>query len=354
MATGLLIDTVEEAPFHAGSSVDLDDVTTGAVMAVVDPGDQLGGTVVSGVPSVLAQNVVGHVLRLWDFTFHGVIHVIPRTKTLGAIVSDVLFQIEVWNADDTPHQLTGITQEGSDGVSYANGAPVPSYFAPFTSAFYDITVDKDGDPLVDHLLTWIFPGFTGTDSRLTGFRISIFPVAPQWDQEYLERYGYQTDVQTKRLGHEQRRLLRALPTRELVYSGFAPDVATAGDLSNKLYAGGQFLFAVPYWPDKSPLTAAASMGNTTIQVDTTTRTFTAGDLVLLWRDERTWEAATIVTVNPTNLVLASGIVRTAGWPAASTLVIPLLTAFPDGMTRESLPAPGVGDFPCSFVSEPTT
>ena len=319
---------LEEALVNAGASSNLDDFTTGYVEHnVTDPEGVAKAT--RGAPSIADVIDMARLARrapMWDSIFFGIIHVIPRVKDLGAVISPTSYQVEIWNADEASHLGIGYTIAGASGVSLSGGPTGPAVLSPFSSSFVTVNVAADGDPVINTLITWLFPGFTGTDHRLLGVRITIFPIDVDWPSQIAEQYGYATDVLRSRNLTEQRRQLRSLPVRELTYSAFAADPRAAGEAMARLFSGGQFLFGVPYWPDAAPLGAAALAGASSVTVDTTTRIFAEGGLVALWRDANTWETLTIATggVAAGSLTFTSPLA--SSWAAAGTLVIPVLAA----------------------------
>lgn len=327
MAVGRRITFADDSPVNAGVSGLLDDFTTVAEHTVSDPGTARRATRgASLVPDVIDTSHTARRARMWSSIFFGIIHVIPRVKDLGSVISATSYPVELWNADEASHLGTGVTIAGSSGVSLSGGPTWPAYLAPFSSALVTVNVDDDGDPVINTLITWLFPGFTGVDHRLLGVRITIFPTEVDWPAKIEERFGYLTDLFRSRNLSEQRRQLRSLGVRELTYTAVAPDPKTAGDVMARLFSGGQFLFGVPYWPDAAPLTAAVSAGATVIPCDTTGRTFAPGALVALWRDGKTWETGTVAPagVAPSAITLTGGLA--SSWALGGTVVVPVLGA----------------------------
>lgn len=326
MATGRAWGLLEETIAPAAVTGLLDDITLQLEHGVVDPGrfDLLRAGSAPTVQVPIALHKTGRRERLWDEVFFGIILVIPRTKDLGGIVSNTTFQVEVWNADEVAHRATGVAVTGSDGVSVAPVPTLPAFWPPFSSYFSTVTVLAEGEPVVDDFVTWAFPGFTGTDCHVIGVRLTIFALSPQWDVGFQEAMSWLTNVITARLGKEQRAALRSVPRRTFHFTGLAIDRAEAAEMALRLANGGRSLFTVPYWPDRVALGATAAPGATSIVVSTTNRIFAVGGLVILWRDGRTWEVQQIAGVSSGSLLLVDPLV--GNWPAAGTLVIPLLAA----------------------------
>lgn len=350
MPTGRLVTAPEAELDHAGSSNLLDDQTSVVERNLAGFFSIVRGTGVSVIPDVIDQTVLGRRVRLWDQIFFGIIHVIPRKKDVGAVVSQIQYQVEIWNADDSPHDAQSVSIEGSSGVSLTGGPTLPATWAPFSSQFVTVVVDAEGDPVIDTRITWLFPGFTGTDHEVVGFRLTIYPLPPLWNQGVDEAVGWLTDVQRARDGSEQRRQLLSKEIRELSYVGFSADPVTTGEIMVKLFNAGHFLFGAPYWPDAIHPTADVALGAVTIALDTTTRLFTVGGLGILWRDEKNWEAFTVKTVTPTSLDLESP--TSLAWSASDTFVIPLFPARVVDSVKLERPSPGKAEIRARFRTEP--
>lgn len=292
---------------------------TAALLAAAARGPASAGGL---VPVTIARS--GRRARVWDELFFEVIHVIPRVKDVGSVLSTTNFEVEVWDANYNPHFCAGLAIEGTSGVSVSGGVPLPGWWAPFASVFFTVTVEGVGDSTVDALLTWDFPGFSGTDCRVTGLRVILFTPKPNGDGGFEEAYGYLTDVIGAWDGSEQRIQLRSTPSRELRFRATLTDAASVAEVMARLFATGKFVFSVPLWPDAIEPTGPVALEATEISVQTAGRGFEAGATCMLWRDQWTWEAFVIDTVEASRLTLRSAATRT--WPQAGTLCVPLLPA----------------------------
>jgi hypothetical protein len=350
MAAGVRYTWLEEELQHAGMVGLLDDATGYNDRGVVDPGSDRRGPAVTGVPDVIDQAVAGERERLWDGVFFGIVLVIPRTKDLGAVISATSFPVEVWNADEHPHQATGLTVTGSDGVTVTQSPSLPAFWPPFASYVETVNVDVEGDPAIDSLVTWIFPGFSGTDCHVVGVRLTVFALSPQWGAGVEELTSWITSVMQSRNGTEQRIGLRAAPDRELGFTALAATAQEAGLVSTRLHSGGMLLFTLPYWPDRIAPSSDVAIGTTVIPVNTTMRDFEVDGLAILWRDSATWEVGRITAVSSSSITLSSA--TTKAWPAAASLVIPLLPARLVEIPELGHDGIGIFEVPVRFRTEP--
>jgi hypothetical protein len=305
---------------HRIAALDALERATGLSAVLLDAPE--GGPASAGGLTPLVFSFDGVRTQLWDRLFFEAIRVIPREKDVGSVLSTTSFEVEVWCANYHPHLCEGVTIEGPAGVALGGGIALPGWWAPFASVFFTVTVEGLGDPTVDNLLTWDFPGFSGTDCHVTGLRVILFTAAP--NDEFEEAYGYLTDVLTAWDGSEQRIGLRSRPSRQFRFRATLGDAAEAAELMARLFATGKFSFSVPVWPDAVEPSAPVAIGAGEIAVETAGCGFEAGGSCILWRDQWTWEAFVIESVEASRLVLRS--LATQDWPVAGTLLIPLRPA----------------------------
>lgn len=354
MADARVSTIVADTLLPPGIVTHLDDITTyyeGGTLQPLDPARRGSGAAV--VVDILDQAVGARRARLWDAIYFGVIHVIPRVKDLGAVISATSYALEVWNADDVAHLGVSYSISGSGGIGLSGGVALPAYWPPFGAYSFQVDIDADGEAIIDGLITFLFPGFSGTDHRVIGFKLTLLPNAPDWTAgPFEETFGYKSSVRTSDDGTEQRRQLMSLPTREISLVALAEDPVQAAELVVRLFNGGRHLFGVPYWADATALGASLSPGATVITVDTTARIFAAGDLIVLWKDARTWQALTIAAggVTPTTLTVSNPVA--GSWSANDTLVIPVLPARLTADAELEHPAPGVAAVRATFRTEP--
>jgi hypothetical protein len=264
--------------------------------------------------------LVGRRVKEWDGIFFEVIHVIPRTKDVGNVVSATDFEVEVWDANYGPHYCDSLVVNGPAGVEVIAGPTMPHWWGPFCSVFFTVRVLGVGDPRIYNLLVWDFPGYSGTDCLVTGLRVILFGWSPNGD--VVESFGYLTRVLQAWDGTEQRALMRSRPDRELKFDTMFGTPHAAANAAARLYVNGRNPFTVPFWPDLSPLNAPVAIGAEVVMVATAGRAFEAGKACVLWRDADTWEAVTVLEVQADRLVLDSPTTR--AWATLGSFCVPAL------------------------------
>jgi hypothetical protein len=259
------------------------------------------------------------------------IHVIPRRKDLGAVLTDQEITVEVWNAFMSRAKLlTDLTIEGPAGIEVDNPLGLPTHFPASESLLYTVRVLEEGDPLIDNLVTWVFVGIpiTGTNLTLTGFRLLPFAFEPDFGgaagggEGIEQQYGYLTNIIAAYDGEEQRVQLRAVPVGTMALSAIFIAPQEAQEANAMLYGSQARPFGVPLWQWRTPLLSPVVIDDTTIAADTQYIPFQVNGLVFLWKDSRTWEAQRIASVAP-GLITTTLPLR-KNWAVPGTWIMPML------------------------------
>jgi len=251
------------------------------------------------------------------------IHVFPRARDLGAVISIQEIDVEVWNNYPTRAQtLDEITVSGTSGVTVEDPFGTPTHYPGTRSEIYVVQVDEEGDPSIDNVVAWVFDGIdeTGTALRLVGFRLIPFPFPPNMSSPVDESFGYLTDVIVAYSGMEQRIQLRAVPIGKLSYRVFLNERRDAQMAAAILFGNQARAFGVGRWQFRTSLTSAVALDATEIYCDLEDVPFEAGGLVMLWSSPYVWEVLTIDSIESDHLVTTAGAQR--AWDTATTAVVP--------------------------------
>lgn len=252
------------------------------------------------------------------------IHVDPRLRDLGFILSSQTFTAHVWNAYRWRAKIIdSINISGTAGLVLDNPPPLPIHMPATDMVEYTVLLSADGDPFVENTITWNFdPLEEGTDLIVSGVRLIPFPFEADLKQgPIVESIGFETDIIVSRRKREQRVQLKAIPKYGLEYA-ILNDREVDSQLCQALLYGWQArAYGVPVWQDSQVLTSAVAAGQSVIPVDTEFFTYQVGGLVFLWKDPQTWEVLTIEEVNPDNIVVNTEVKNT--WPVNTTYVMPM-------------------------------
>lgn len=282
-----------------------------------------------GVPqpavSIAHANHGGEVVELFGANLFEQIIVTPRNRALGFILSATQFQIEVWNTFRSQDQtLIAINLTGAGGLVVVDTFGLPLIFAALDSAVYQATIPASGDPQISEDVTFVFvSGVSGGTVHVSGSRITLLSVAPDWGQGIEESIEYLTDVLKSYSDNEQRRALRKDPRRALRYKALTLNARDAAGLESLLWGWQHQPFGVPWWPDSQPLTADIGAGSFVIPVATADRIFAVGGLLCIWQDEFTFEALSIQSLTSSSVTVSSP--TQGAWTAGpQTRVMPVL------------------------------
>lgn len=253
------------------------------------------------------------------------VHVTPTTIACGNIVTPQTQSITIWNAwISAQRTLTTITPTNADGITVTAPAALPSVYKPLQVKTMELAISNLGPPNLSAIYLLTFDN-TSRMVYVTGSRIVAWTVPPDWSRGVLERLEWRTDVMTAHDGSEQRVAIRQLPRRSFEFEFWTDSQQLRRKLEALLWNWGALVWALPIWTDGTTLSAAATAGDTTVSVvSTSNRDFIEGGLAVFITDALTFEVAEILSVGSTSLVLARQLER--GWSDA-TRVYPARTAY---------------------------
>lgn len=259
----------------------------------------------------------------FDLIWFESIHVDPRVRDLGFILSTQQVTVRVWNAYRwRAKRLTSVDIEGTVGIEFDPDPTLPQHYPATEQIAYTLVLAAEGAPFVENTVTWNFsPEEGGTDLHLSGVRLVPFPFMANHQEPIVESIGFETDIITAQRGDEQRIQLKEVPR---YFQEYLVDNEREHDsqlMQALLYGWQARAYGVPVWQNSQPLAASLGSGSTVIPVDTEFFGYEDGGLIFLWSDPHNWEVATIDTVSPTEVSVTNEIKNT--WPAGSTYVMPM-------------------------------
>lgn len=253
-----------------------------------------------------AEDRDGFVQEMFGGDLFERIIVIPRAKALGFVLSGTEFAVEVWNTfHDLAKDLESIVSGGPGGITIINPFTLPKTIGPKGSIIFQAQVPAAGDTNINMEIVFGFSGISGTEIKITGARILVFSVAPNWDAGVSETISYLTDVLVSHNDTEQRRGLRSRPRRPLKFSALALDAQDAAGMESLIWGWQHRPYGVPFWQDAQPLEADIDAGDSLIRVNTVDRLFAVGGLALIWESEFVFEALSIEAVTDDSIAVSS-------------------------------------------------
>ena len=275
--------------------------------------------------TAIVAGLSGNKLRLFEQDWYHHIHLLPARFTLGNLLSTQVRQVEVWNAHFAPQSLSSVVGQNDGGITLAAAAQwatlAPTTYGMLESRLHNVSVSLDGPPVIETSFTFQFPDEAPV-LQISGRRVVVFGLKPNWADGWLERLIWATDVLTARDGSEQRVSLRAKPRRSLEFS-ILVEGADAALLDVLLSAWQSRVYALPIWPDKSFLAVAITAGSTVIPMVTTNLEYEADGLLVIGSDSRNTEAAEVLSVAANAVTLKQPLLQ--NWPAGA-FVAPARTA----------------------------
>jgi hypothetical protein len=256
-----------------------------------------------------------------DYYFR--IHVTPSFIDAGNLVSQQEVEVKVWNAFLTPETLNQLSATGAEGISVVQPATPPMTYTPLIEHTYIFQIGTDGPSTIDAQFLFDFVS-DNYPVQIIGSRVTPWLWRPDWSAPMIERLDWLTNLLPAYDGTEQRVRLREFPRRTLEFA-FSATGKMRRLFDSAVYDWGARQWAVPFWPDGLPLSAPISIGATSVAVDTTTRDYHVGGLLMLLSDSGdAYEVAEISAVAAGTVSLA----RPLGlqWPAATTMVYPARVA----------------------------
>lgn len=237
--------------------------------------------------------------------FHRIL-MLPTVEALQFVLTATQFAIEVWNTfQDSDEILETLAITGVGGLTVTDPYGEPLLFAPQQSRIYQALVPSSGPTQVNQSVIFTFLSGLVASILVTGSRIALFSVQPDWSEGMAESISYLTDVLKAYNDNEQRRGLRQLPRRALRFRALALNARDAAGMESIIWGWQNQPFGVPWWPDGVPLTTDTPAGSFFIPCDTTDRQFAAGGLCCIFQDEFTFEALSVSAVSSSGVTVES-------------------------------------------------
>ena len=304
------------------------------------------------VVSIANRTLSGQRVQTFGGQLFEKVIVIPRVKKLGFVLTATQFAVEVWNAfRDADQTLVSITINGTGGLTLPNPFGVPLIFAALDSYIYQATVPSTGPAQINQEVVFAFASMIGgTDLQVTGSRITLFSVAPDWNEGMEETFEFLTDVLKAYSDAEQRRALRQIPRRAMRYRALTLNARDAAGMESLVWGWQNQPYGVPWWPDSQPLGANVPVGSFSIPVATADCQFAAGGLLAIWVNEFTFEALSIASVTP-NAVNVNSPTQFAWTAGPGTRVVPLFLCRLPSSVEVSRYSSEIDQMDLSFIPE---
>jgi len=275
-----------------------------------DPRDDLSGVMLPGWAQVAFFRIA----------------VFPNTFDVGSIVTTVERSGSVYNT--LPYSVTfQEVQPEIEGVRW-EGIERGDLLLPFEFRAVTLVIEPIGPPNINENQLFTFDTEDTASVLVRALAVTLFPLVPDWSGGIRERLSYLTQVMRSRTGNEQRVQLRRYPRRRIEYRAVARNARESSVMDGLLWGRQGSFLGVPQWFDSARLSAPASSGDTTLQVESAEwRQFYPDGVGVVFRGPDDYEAFGVEEVQEDAIITSDGL--EFSWPAG-TPVYPVRTCyFPD-------------------------
>lgn len=288
----------------------------------------------------------------YDLFWKDRIHIIPKSKDFGNILSAQQGTFEVYNSGTNlsrhVRSITALNSLTSLGISTTQGAvSFPFVLGLGESEVYEYLVSESGPVVINDAYDVAFDNGVVLSHAITGARIVLLVLPPQ--QSFAEGWAWITDVLRKADGSEQRISLRNIPRQFVKYEFLYNDPIRLAKLENLIYDRLPNQVAFPYWKDFTVLTAPVVGGvDVVINVQSTTnKDFrVGGNAVILNRITDVFEVGEILTFSTTSITFTTTLLLSFG--VADVEVLPVLISNVDPSLSQTRWPRDVGMLPLTF------
>jgi hypothetical protein len=205
-------------------------------------------------PTVNAEKAISF---MDDFYYR--VHLIPSNISLGTIINDATYDLELWNAYFEDVSVVEIQADGAEGTQFY-GVNIPQVL-PFLRSINPVFVaTSDGPSTINGSYTLVYDNDTSSILGFSGSRSVLWKFQP--NRKFSEQFEWKTDVMKTRKG-EQRVALRDKP-REIIEFTHTVHADQLMNISNKIRNWGINTWSFPVWNEFH--TVNVGSGDMTINV----------------------------------------------------------------------------------------
>lgn len=254
------------------------------------------GRLVGAVKQDLRQSVRGFVAQSYYSELYSRVSVIPSVINLGAISTEQVITVHIWNALRKPITIQSVGAQNAEGIE-VRPQLLPKKLNGLALSRWVVRVNMTGPSEIDATITWVIDGHAPVSLVITGSRSTDWMFFPNWGQDVVETLEFMTAVHQSYSGAEQRISRRISPRRTLEFQ-----VLLSGSerqlFDNALYTYGGRTWALPIFTDGVRLNQAVNVGSTVLQLDTFGRDFVLHHQILLVDKAGRRETAEVKLINP--------------------------------------------------------
>ena len=263
--------------------------------------------------------------------------VIPHTINLGAISTEQVLTVQVWNANRKAIHLSSVKVSNGEGITI-QAVAIPKKVQALAITTWTVRISMSGPAVFDAQVIWTILGHSPVTLNITGSRSTSWPFFPNWAQDVVENLDFLTAVHQSYSGAEQRIARRLSPRRTFEFQTLLAGVEKQ-TFDNALYAYGSRVWAMPIFTDGTILKRAVQAKDSVIHLAITGRDFTVDGQVLLMAQGGRKETVEISAIEANKLHLKRPIQRdyeigTTVYPIRSAILTdpPTIRRLSDGVS----------------------
>lgn len=276
----------------------------------------------------------------------GKVLISPASIDAGFIGSDTAYPLTLWNTNPTETAIgAGVSIQDFYGVQLQGGLAFS--IEPGRAIQRMLTVRATGKPMVNEQIAFAFEGMRSSTVNLTGNRLVLFTLSPDWSAAVREAVSYQSSLVESYAGKEQRASLVSKPGRTLSYTAKALSSTELARAEAAIYAGQAVAIGAPLWSQASRTTAATPAGSKAVSADTRLGDYAPGSFAVLTLGELA-EVVEVAAVSPEGLTLVQA--TTTAFAKGAQLA-PLLVARLEAEISSSHDTAAVAAYDIKLVEE---
>lgn len=256
-------------------------------------------------------------------TWYEIIHVFPLSIDAGNVLTAQQYDLSIYNADRfSSRTVSSFTNNAGEGVTITDLPSLPLVLDKQEGIDLTLEISPNGPPTIDGLLVFDFDVAYDGEILITGSRIVLLPFVPETPVE--ETLEFLTDILTRKDGSEQRINLRKNPRQgfNLVYLREEGTELSRFDIL--LFGWQSRAFGLPTWTEAADLSAPASSGSFTVNVESTEGLdLRVGELATVWEDESTFDALAVASFTATSVTFDTALSRSY---SRNAILMPVRTA----------------------------
>lgn len=290
----------------------------------------------SFVPQVSGDKPGILIQGFYDLFWKNRIHTIPNSYTLGTLLSSVGIEYVIYNA----YEFDAVTVTNQvfntlDGVTITVGPALPAVIGAKEVFDFSATISSNGAPTINGTIQYTLSNGEVVYITLVGNRSVLFSYEPELPLN--EVWKWTTTILQSSSGLEHRHSVAHLPLQSWVMNFKSGSERRNSKMETFIRASAGALIGLPVWLDHTVLTVAASIGDVSLTVASTTdrdfRTEDGQNFGMIFTDEDTTEAFQITAKTSTTLTL--GFPLLGAWPVG-TRIYPMRLSQIAGSTRQTL------------------